>query len=195
MQSQDPIRLTPTSYAVLGLVRFMRRATPYDLKRGMAESIENFWPVPHTTFYAEPERLAAAGYLSEHREAEGRRRKTYEITDRGSEALRDWVSSPEANPPQLRDEGTLKVFLGGDPAAIYGHRLEWHQGKLAELEGYLRNVEAEMEAGDRDPEELEGVRAALIAGTGYHRMNVELIESAFDSDQLSASTRPTISSA
>ena len=95
MASQDPIRLSGTSYAVLGLVRFLRQATPYDLKRAMGYSIENFWPVPHTTFYAEPERLARAGYLIKHREAEGRRRKLYRITDAGRQALEEWVNAPE----------------------------------------------------------------------------------------------------
>src|SRR5437764_13779036 len=136
MESQEQVRLTPTSYAVLGLVRYMRRATPYDLKRVMAESIENFWPVPHTTFYAEPERLARAGYLVEHRERTGRRRKVYEITERGRRALAEWICAEELSPPQLRDEATLKVFFGGDPVRIYQARLEWHRLKLAEVDGY-----------------------------------------------------------
>jgi DNA-binding PadR family transcriptional regulator len=180
--SQAEIRLTGTSYAVLGLVQYLGQATPYELKRTIEASIDNFWPVPHTTFYAEPERLTRAGYLVEHRERGGRRRKFYEITDRGRVALREWVSDEEVSPPQLRDEGTLKVFFGADPARIYEARLRWHKAKLAELEGYLEDVSAAAR-GNRmlrmkgvDHEGIEGMRASLIAGTSYHRMHIEMLE-------------------
>ena len=56
---------------MLSLLELLGAATPYDLKQALERSIENFWPVPHTTFYAEPARLAAAGLLSEQQEAAG----------------------------------------------------------------------------------------------------------------------------
>jgi DNA-binding PadR family transcriptional regulator len=61
--SEAPPRLTGTSFAVLSLLQMLGEATPYDLKQVLERSVENFWPVPHTTFYAEPERLARAGLL------------------------------------------------------------------------------------------------------------------------------------
>ena len=76
-----PIRLTTTSYAVLCLLDLAGEATPYELKQMLVHSIEHFWPVPHTTFYDEPSRLAKAGYLSESQERGGRRRKRYALTD------------------------------------------------------------------------------------------------------------------
>src|SRR5690349_24963097 len=103
-------RLSGTSYAVLALIGLLGEASPYDLKQAIERSIENFWPVPHTTFYAEPARLAKGGYLSESQESGGRRRKLYALTERGREALHEWVSTPEAAAPQLRDEGVLKIF-------------------------------------------------------------------------------------
>src|SRR5437868_3154880 len=87
MASQDEIRLTRTSYAVLGLIRVFGQGSPYDLKRWIGNSVENFWPVPHTTAYSEPERLTRGGYLVERREERGRRRRLYQITERGREAL------------------------------------------------------------------------------------------------------------
>jgi len=179
MASQGDIRLSGTSYAVLGLVRYLGRATPYDLKRLIAKSIENFWPVPHTTFYTEPDRLARAGYLTEEQEAGGRRRKLYELTDEGRDALEQWISDANASPPQIRDEGVLKVFLGADPVRVFSHRLEWHRAKLRELEGYLEEVTALLAASPEagpDRNSLEGARTSLIAGTAFHRMNIELIE-------------------
>lgn len=162
------MRLTGTSYAVLTLIKLLGRATPYDLKQALETSIENFWPVPHTTSYAEPERLAAEGLLSVEQEPGGRRRKLYALTDSGRVALREWADSPEVAPPQLREEGVLKIFAGADPLPILRSRYEWHRAKLAELEGYLANVGEE--------ESSNGVRASLQVGVGYERLMVEALE-------------------
>jgi hypothetical protein len=53
--TRKSIRLGGTSYAVLTLLELLGPSTPYDLKQALERSIENFWPVPHTSFYAEPE--------------------------------------------------------------------------------------------------------------------------------------------
>lgn len=179
MTRQEPIRLSGTSYAVLGFVRHLGRATPYDLKQLIAESLDNFWPVPHTTFYAEPTRLAAAGYLREEQEAGGRRRKLYELTDEGRAVLEAWVADPVASPPQLRDEGVLKVFLGADPAAIFGQRRAWHEDKVAELGRYLEGIEAALaeESGDATHRRsLEGIATSLAAGAAFHRTYLTLLD-------------------
>src|SRR4051794_31960428 len=70
------IRLTPTSYVVLGLVRELGEATPYALKQAAALSVGNFWSLQHAQLYSEPERLAKAGLLDEELETTGPRRKT-----------------------------------------------------------------------------------------------------------------------
>lgn len=153
---------------MLGLLDYLGPSTPYDLKRALEQSVENFWPVPHTTFYAEPERLAAAGYLFAEQEPGGRRRKTYAITPAGVDALRGWVATAHAAPPQMRDEGVLLVFFGADPRPINRERIVWHKAKLAELQGHL-----DMHTAARGP---IGVIRSLVAGTMYHRMCVELHE-------------------
>ena len=51
------IRLTPTSYIVLGLLEAAGEATPYDLKQMVAVSLGNFWTLQHAQLYTEPERL------------------------------------------------------------------------------------------------------------------------------------------
>jgi DNA-binding PadR family transcriptional regulator len=164
----EPIRLTGTSYAVLSLLEYLGPATPYDLKQALESSIENFWPVPHTTFYAEPARLAKSGFLSVEQEAGGRRRKLYALTEQGRDALHEWTRSPEVGPPQLREEGVLKIFAGADPLPIMRARRDWHRDKLEELDGYLRNV--------GDEERLRGIRGSLLVGTTYHRLLLEAIE-------------------
>src|SRR3954449_2153984 len=88
------IRLTGTSYALLALLKEFGEMTSYDIKRAMESSIQNFWPVPHTTAYEEPARLTAAGYLSARQEEGGRRRRIYSLTDLGMEALTEWARDP-----------------------------------------------------------------------------------------------------
>ncbi len=167
MRSQTP-RLTGTSYAVLALLAVLGEASPYDLKQALTLSVENFWPVPHTTFYAEPARLAQEGLLSERQERGGRRRKTYALTDAGREALAQWAGSTQLGPPQLREEATLKVFAGGDPVALFSERRAWHAAKLAELEGYLRALGEEWSD--------ERVRRSLLIGVGYERAVLESLD-------------------
>jgi DNA-binding PadR family transcriptional regulator len=162
------IRLTSTSYALLALLDQLGEATSYDIKQALDKSIQNFWPVPHTTAYEEPARLAAGGYLSVRQEAGGRRRKLYALTEEGRAALRGWAAEPTAAPPQLRDETMLKVFAGAEPLPLLEARAEWHREKLVELEGYLEEV--------RDAEGWKGSERALVAGLGYHRKMLELLE-------------------
>ncbi len=178
--STERVRLSGTSYAVLRLIELLGEATPYDLKQALEQSIENFWSVPHTTSYAEPERLAKAGLLSVTQEQRGRRRKHYSLTDAGREALHRWRDSPEVAPPELREEGVLKIFAGADPLPILAARCEWHRAKLAELEGYL-----ELTA---DEEQWNGVRNSLIAGVTYHRKLLEAIEPYVEDDDPQAAT-------
>jgi PadR family transcriptional regulator, regulatory protein AphA len=161
---QDETRLTSTSYIVLGMLHDAGEATPYDLKQRLAVSVANFWPVPHAQLYREPDRLAAAGYVSERREEGGRRRRFYAITDRGTAALREWLDEAPSQPPELRDAGVLKLFFGADPAAVAGRQRPLHEAKLAEYEQLHERLTA-----DDAP---AGWRRALEAGIRHERAMV-----------------------
>jgi DNA-binding PadR family transcriptional regulator len=179
--SDEETRLGGTSFAVLTLIELGGPSTPYDLKQALESSIANFWMVPHTTFYAEPTRLAKAGFLSEQQEQGGRRRKVYSLTERGRDALERWRASPELTPPQLREEAVLKIFAGADPIPVLRERCGWHREKLAELEGYLEAVAGEDPAWD-------GVRASLQVGVAYHRMLLEAMERFLSSQTATAAS-------
>lgn len=174
--SETDFRLSGTSYAVLTLLYHLGEATPYNLKGALERSVANFWPVPHTTFYAEPHRLAEGGYLNVRQEPTGRRRKLYSLTDRGRRALREWAHSPEVAESQLRDEGTLKIFAGADPRVVFSAQREWRARKLEELEGYLAGME-------RLPknEHTTAVRTTLQIGIGYERLLLGAIEEYLES--------------
>jgi len=138
-------------------------STPYRLKRVLTESVEDFFPVPHTSFYAEPARLARAGYVSEEQEGGGRRRKTYALTGKGRAALQAWLAEPETGFGEFRFPGMLKVFFGADPAGFARDQAAHHR----EL--------AERFAGVRDRVEARGValppgrRKVLETGIRLHR--------------------------
>lgn len=136
------LKLTPTSYIVLGLLEAAapQEATPYDLKQMMAVSVDNFWSTPHAQVYREPERLATGGHLTERREETGRRRRFYAITDRGRAALDAWRHQAPDELPELRDAGVLKLFFGADPAIVAEHQKAVHAAKLADYERLRADV-------------------------------------------------------
>jgi DNA-binding PadR family transcriptional regulator len=142
------LQLTPTSYIVLGLLEAAEReATPYDLKRAMAISVDCFWSVPHAQVYREPERLAGGGYVTERREEGGRRRRFYAITDAGREALAAWRSTAPDDLPELRDAGVLKLFFGADPATVAVHQIAVHERQLAEYRALRAQIAGHVPSG------------------------------------------------
>src|SRR5436305_8729585 len=124
------VKLTETSYAVLGLLDQCEPATPYQLKQVAEQTIFHFWSIPHTQLYTECGRLADAGLLDERREETGRRRRVYRLSPSGRRALEEWRDNPEADIYELRDPGLLKLFCGADPAAVAAAQLERHEARL-----------------------------------------------------------------
>jgi DNA-binding PadR family transcriptional regulator len=122
-------RLTPFSYAVLVLVG-SNGAGPHDLVRMMRQG-RIYWTAPESQYYAEPKRLAEAGYLSATKEPGRTHARThYTLTDRGREALREWLGTPAPfariqNEPVVRllgaefaDRETVLAGLGALRAEI-----------------------------------------------------------------------------
>lgn len=152
------VRLSPTSYVILGLIGAAGEATPYDLKRLVANtSVGDLWNLPHAQLYAEPGRLAQAGLLDQQVETTGRRRKTYRLSKTGRAALDAWLAEPTAEFTELRDPGLIKLFFGADPGPLARAQLEVHQAKLVEYETM-----------DTSGATLGG-RLALESGIGHER--------------------------
>jgi DNA-binding PadR family transcriptional regulator len=158
------LRLTPLSFIVLGLVAWAGEATPYRLKQLVAASVGNFWTLQHAQLYTEPERLAKAGYLTEQRERDGRRRRLYAITDKGRKALDEWRAEPTDAIAELRAPALLKLFFGSDPAELAPIQIEAHRRKLAEYEEIRASMPGSVPAGPR---------LALEAGIASERQQVE----------------------
>jgi PadR family transcriptional regulator, regulatory protein AphA len=161
------IRLTPTSYIVLGLLELGGESTPYGLKQLVAGSVGHFWTLQHAQLYSEPERLAKAGHVTERRERTGRRRRLYSLTDRGRAALDAWRDDPVSERAELREPALLKLFFGTDPRRLAAAQLPAHREKLAEYEAIR----------DGMPEEVpDGPRQALAMGIRHEREFVRFWE-------------------
>jgi DNA-binding PadR family transcriptional regulator len=101
-------RLTPFSYAVLVLVG-EGGAGPHDLVRMMRQG-RVYWTAPESQYYAEPKRLADAGYLTATKQPGRTHERThYELTDAGREALRAWLATP-ARFARIQNEPVVRVL-------------------------------------------------------------------------------------
>jgi PadR family transcriptional regulator, regulatory protein AphA len=150
--------LTPVSYVVLGLAAH-GATTPYDMKRKVAGSVGYFWNFPHSQLYAEPARLAELGLLEEQTEQSGRRRRIFTITDKGRQALHDWLREPATEPTQIRDTGLLKLFFGGELnreeiAALAHVQEQAHLARLATYQAIEQTID--------DPRHTATLRAGLL---------------------------------
>jgi PadR family transcriptional regulator AphA len=165
-------RLTEASYIVLGLLGLAGQATPYDLKRLAQKSTSNCWTIPHTQLYTECARLAGEGLLDERREQAGRRRRIYRLTDRGRDLFAQWRDEPTAQLYELRDASTLKLFFGGDAAALAATQLQAHRRQLEIYEGMRESL----------AKAPQGQRLALECGIGHAREFIRFWSSVSETD-------------
>ena len=158
---------------ILGLLAQRGPATSYDLVRWVDESVGFFWSFPRSQLYAEPDRLGQRGYLVEHREDSGRRRRVYALTESGRSALRAWLRLPTREQGELRDPGLLKLFFmslatADDLAALADDRVALHRSRLDEYERIAR--EHTGDARSAFP------MATLQVGLMYERLNLDFWE-------------------
>jgi len=166
------VRLTPTSYLVLGLLAREGPSTPYDLERHVRATLGHFWSFPHTLLYSEPPRLATFGLVDEVRETTGRRRRVFAVTTAGEAALRDWLDRPSNEPTELRDPGLLQLFFADLAPAesrlrLAEKQLAIHQAQLAAYQQDQR-LEARPSTYDRGQRTVEHWRGeTLPMGVAY----------------------------
>jgi PadR family transcriptional regulator, regulatory protein AphA len=111
MSTPSRADLTPTSYAMLGLLA-LRPWTTYELAKQMQRSVRWFWPRAERKLYEEPKRLAALGLATVETTATGRRPSSvYQITATGRRALRDWLRAGPGAPMQVEMEAMIRVFF------------------------------------------------------------------------------------
>ena len=105
--------LSPFSYVVLTLVG-ESGAGPHDLVTMMRQG-RVYWASPESQFYAEPKRLAAAGYLEATKQPGRTHERThYTLTQQGREALKAWLATPTRF-PRIQNEAVVRL-LGSEYA-------------------------------------------------------------------------------
>lgn len=128
-------KLSPTSYAVLGLLA-SGPASAYELTKHMKRSaLAELWPRTEANLYKEPKNLQAQGLVTATADATGARTRTvYAITPAGQEALRAWLRTPGQG-LVFECEAALKAFFGD------AGRLEDLQSQLRTLAGTIAAME------------------------------------------------------
>jgi len=99
-------------YAILGVLS-QGPMSGYDIKKFIELSISNFWSESYGQIYPILKQLTEEGLTSSHTEKqEGKpERYIYTLTDKGWDALREWLSEP-AEYTVGRIEILLKLFFG-----------------------------------------------------------------------------------
>jgi DNA-binding PadR family transcriptional regulator len=117
-------RENKTKFAVLGLLSWRGPLSGYQVKQVYEVSASFFWNVSYGQIYPTLKSLEEEGLVTSTVERdEGRpERRIYEISDKGREALHEWLLEPTA-PLQLRVEALLKILHGfrEPPEMTIGH--------------------------------------------------------------------------
>lgn len=148
--------LTPTGYALLGLLMFAGRTdtavTAYELKQRADRTLRYYWVAPAMSqVYSEVNRLVAAGLVAaaDPSGPPGRRTTRYVITDAGDAALRAWLTQTPVDFPVLKHPVALRLLMGhlSDPATV-GAMLDAYRAALADRRRDLAGVRELL--GDRE---------------------------------------------
>src|SRR5437867_12220515 len=132
--------LTPFSYTVLTLIG-RDGAGPHDLvqygRRGRVYS-----GAATSQYYAEPKRLASLGYLTaEKQPGKTRERTHYRLTEKGVQALRDWMKEP-CEFTGIESEAVIRMLatdlVGEEPVR---ESLDKLRGEIQELHRRLDEAE------------------------------------------------------
>jgi PadR family transcriptional regulator, regulatory protein AphA len=112
------VSLTTTEAAILGLLR-KGPMSGYDLRKDAERSVGYFWAPAKTQIYATLPKLVDAGYARSRKVAQSARpdKVVYQITERGVEALRQWIAEAPLEAGHGRNLILLKLFVS-DPGDV-----------------------------------------------------------------------------
>ena len=162
-----PPNLTPTSYALLGLLA-RNPQSAYELNALMQTSlIRVFWPRVESHVYTEPKKLLQHKLVSRQKETlNGRNRMVYTITAKGKTALQAWLSSDVEVNLTMQAEFMLKLLL-----ADAGNVADVHNT----LEKSLRASRADLKLAIAGIREILSHEGRAQAGTPYNGIGINLM--------------------
>ena len=145
MSRMSRARLTPSSFAILGLLT-LGPSSGYELGSLTERTVQNFWPLTRPHIYSELSKLEQRGYVTSV-EVDQRRapdKRVYSITELGTREFDAWLRDPDPEVQRPRHPVLIKLF--------FADRLE-----PAALRPLLRSFRADLEA-------RRSTYAALAAG-------------------------------
>jgi PadR family transcriptional regulator AphA len=149
------MELSKTSYVILGMLR-LGRSTGYEIKSLVDVSTRFFWAASYGQIYPELARLEELGLVHGRQdESSGRRRRSYELTAAGQQALDAWLTSSDPLHFELRHEGVLKLFFS-DALAPEERLAQWR--RIREEHERLGDQLRSLSSGPADAATEEGKR-------------------------------------
>ena len=160
------MELSKTAYVILGMLRMGKR-TGYEIKALVDRSTRFFWAASYGQIYPELKHLEDAGLVEGEAAGTGdRRRREFQLTPAGEEALDAWLTAGAPLHFELRHEGVLRYFFSDSLSTeerlelLRSIRVE-HERVREELRGIKPGVE-EVNVDDSAP------LAVLQWGIAYH---------------------------
>jgi DNA-binding PadR family transcriptional regulator len=165
-------KIPATAWAVLGILSFGRELTGYDIKNWSDAILHFFYWSPATSqIYTELRRLEDLGLVSSRTVArdEVRDKTIYAITPIGTEALRSWQATVDAEVPVLKHGVLLRIWLGhlAEPDRLREQIAE-HR---ARLHAELAAAKESREQADAQP---DWAYPALVASWAVRRIESEI---------------------
>src|SRR5215470_19615285 len=107
-------RKRSSDYAILGLLA-IEPMSGYDIRKFVREVLSNFWNESYGRIYPLLAEFTRQGFATKRRHRQDGKpdRHVYQITTRGRADLQAWLRLPP-QPIQIRNEATLKLFLGAN---------------------------------------------------------------------------------
>ncbi len=160
--------LTPSSYAVLGLLA-RRPGSGYELGTRAATSVDHFWPLTRTHIYGELAKLEALGYVAgvEVEQKHLPDKRVYSVTAEGERALQAWLADPDPGIPRPRQPMLVKLFFGEhvSPEQVQALLTQYRDQALARRDRYAADAAEDAAAIEVDPASmLRFGRAAALFG-------------------------------
>ncbi|MER7972897.1 MULTISPECIES: PadR family transcriptional regulator [unclassified Streptomyces] len=160
-------------------------ASGYDLAKGFAASVANFWMATPQQLYRELERMEADGLVAARVVTQERRpnKRLFSLTDAGLTALRQYLAEAPDKPPAIRDELMVKVQCVdiGDPGPVRAAIVERVERAAVKLARYERMRDRLLDGRDEHTyltgTDRVGPYLTLLGGMALERANLQWGES------------------
>lgn len=161
-----------SKYAIMGMLS-MKPVSGYDIKKRFEKSLSYFWNESYGQIYPILKKLAEQGLAIRSIEKQTGKpdRHVYALTNKGREALQDWMVQP-VDPQIGRHEILLKLFFGqhvslADNIRQVEHFRELQSQRLKEIKATEKLLKTDYEDNPSLPYWLLTVKYGLQVNRAY----------------------------